>query len=101
MEKQAVVTLVSSFIGGIGMTFLKGFKWFGDPAVVVVSVLGGVLATWMTEQHPTPAMWAFWIMTHTLTVFGAVHVADMAAKGRANLNLPAAMLPQNNELSGK
>lgn len=98
MDERAVVTLVATFIGGFGMTWLRGYRWFGDTATSVAALLGGVVCTWLIGAQ-TPIAWAVGIMTHTTTVFGAVHVGGLAAKARAATNLPAAVIPQFNEIS--
>lgn len=100
MDDKAVVTLVSSFIGGFAMTWLRGYRWFGDGATSALALAGGAVCAWMLGAH-TPIQWGLGIMEHTLTVFGAVHVGGMTANVRAATSLPAAAMPKFNELSSK
>lgn len=101
MDKDATITLIASFIGGFGMGWLRGFKWFGEVWTYVLALAGGIAATWLTMSPTDPKVWAVGIMTHTLTMLGAVHVAGGAANAREAANLPAAVMPKFNELSEK
>ena len=98
MNSDAVTALVSSFVGGFLLTWVRGYKWFGDGATSALALGGGVLCAWMLGAH-TPMGWGAAIMEHTLTVFGAVHVGGMAANARGATTLPAAAMPKFNELS--
>jgi hypothetical protein len=98
MSPEQIVTLIASFLGGFGMTWLRGFTWFNDGGTNVVALLGGILATYLIGAS-APSDWVFGIMAHTLTIYGAVHVGGNLAKMRAKSDLPAAVMPQYNELS--
>lgn len=98
ISKDAIVTLVSSFLGGFVMTWLRGYQWCGDAVTYAVALLGAALITGLLHAVGWE-QWAFGIMSHALAVLGAVHVGGTAAKARASTNLPAAVLPQFNELS--
>jgi len=98
MDEKALVTLVAGFVGGFVMTWFRGYSWFGDGVTSAVALAAGTLCAWLLGAH-TPLEWTVGIMSHTLTVFGAVHVGGNVAKMRAQTNLPATVIPQFNELS--
>lgn len=98
MEEQQFVALVSSFVGGFVMTWLRGYGWFGEGLTYLASLLGGALCAWLLGAHDGMS-WAVGIMSHTLTILGGVHVGGGAARARAATNLPAHVLPKYNEIS--
>jgi len=98
LNEGQVVTLVSSFLGGFAMTWLRGFSWFGDSTTYLLAFIGGTLCTSLLGAH-TPIEWMLGIMSHTLTVLGAVHVGGGGARVREARGIPAAVLPKFNELS--
>lgn len=101
MGQDGTVTLICSFIGGFGMGWLRGFKWFGEAATYTLALLGGAAATWLTANPTDAKMWALGIMAHTLTVLGAVHAAGGIANAREATNLPVAIMPKFSEFGNK
>lgn len=100
MDEQQTVALVASFIGGFVMGFLRGFPWFGEGITYVLALAGGAVVTKILGADDAMA-WTVGIMSHTLTIFGAIHVQGGLAKARANTNLPAAVMPNYSELGDK
>jgi hypothetical protein len=98
ISNDAVIALVCSFVGGFLMTWFRGYSWFGEGVTYVVAILGGATVTLLLGAT-TGLDWTIGIMQHTLTVFGAVHVGGNLAKARATTSLPAAVMPEFNELS--
>lgn len=84
MEASATVALVAAFVGGFGMQWLRGFKWFGDQLTYVVALLGGVLAAWLTHAFAADATLAVVaVMQHTLTILGGTMVGHTASQTTA------------------
>ena len=101
MDKDPTVTLICSFIGGVGVGFLRGFSWFGEAATYLLAIGGGALATWLISSPTDAKAWTLGIMANTLMVLGAVMAQGGAAKVRATTSLPAGVMPKFNELGSK
>ena len=105
MEPNAIAALVSNFISGFAMTWLRGYHWWGEGPTYILALLGGVLITGLTAKtaHGTASIgvgtWIVDTMTYTLVVIGSVKVGGDVARARANTAIPAAVMPQFSEIS--
>ena len=99
MDPNAIVSLVSSFVGGFVLTWLRGFSWFGTSVTYVVALSGGVLCVFLIGTAHDAQGWIFGVMAYTLAVMGGVQLGGDTARMRSDAGLPTAILPKFNELS--
>jgi hypothetical protein len=105
LEPNAIAALVSNFISGFAMTWLRGYHWFTEGATYALALAGGLLIAGLTSKvaHGGNAGIGDWIvdtMTYTLVVIGSVKVGGDVARARATkTDIPAAVIPQFSEIS--
>lgn len=83
-----VVALVSTFISGFAMQWLRQYPWFRDDLVFAVALVGGVICAWLLEPA-TRVEAALAVMQNTLTILGGVfagHAASYKVNGIPRYN---------------